>query len=134
MSRFVRSVKLFEEYIDEGVVKKISPDFQRAESLKLKSKRKYFLLQKTIKNTGIADNSANDYVEYCYNIIMFLLRVKMLTEGYSSSERCAHESEVSFARTLGLSETDISFLVQLRYFRNGFFIMGKDLIKNMLKK
>ena len=61
----MKIVRSFEEFIKEGIIKKISPDRQRAENLFLESERKFSLLQKTIKNMGIDDNNANDYVEYC---------------------------------------------------------------------
>src|SRR3990167_2568731 len=101
----MKAVKSFEEFIKEGVVKRISPDKQRAENLFLESERKFLLLQKTIENMGIDDNNANDYVEYCYNIVMFLIRAKMLELGYRSSGPGAHEAEVAFARNLGFSES-----------------------------
>jgi len=121
----MRIIKSFEEFIKEGIVKKISPDKQRAENLFLESERKFGLLQKTIKNMGIDDNNANDYVEYCYNIIMFLIRAKMLEQGYTSSGQGAHEAEVAFARNTGFGESEIQLLDQLRYFRNGILYYGK---------
>lgn len=35
----MKIVKLFEEFINEGIVRKMSPDKQRAESLLLESKK-----------------------------------------------------------------------------------------------
>ncbi len=121
----MKIVRSFEEFIKEGIIKKISPDRQRAENLFLESERKFSLLQKTIKNMGIDDNNANDYVEYCYNIIMFLLRAKMLEQGYTGSGQGAHEAEVAFARNIDFSESEVQFLDQLRYFRNGILYYGK---------
>ena len=121
----MKVVKLFEEFIGEGVVKRVSPDRQRAENLFLESERKYLLLQKTIENMGIDNNNANDYVEYCYNIVMFLIRAKMLELGYRSSGPGAHEAEVAFARNIGFSGSEVRLLDQLRYFRNGIMYYGK---------
>ena len=42
----------FEEYIEEEVVSRISPDLQRAESLKIEAGRKYSLLKKQISLMG----------------------------------------------------------------------------------
>ncbi|MEK6900168.1 MAG: hypothetical protein AABX05_03520 [Nanoarchaeota archaeon] len=120
-------VRSFKEFITEGIVKKISPDKQRAENLFLESERKFSLLQKTIKNMGIDDDNANDYVEYCYNIMMFLIRAKMLEQGYAGSGQGAHEAEVAFARDIHFNESEIQFLDQLRYFRNGILYYGKRL-------
>ncbi len=123
----MRVVKSFEEFMREGVVKKISPDTQRAADLYQESERKFHSLQKIIKHMGVEDATANDYVEYGYNIILFMLRAKMLERGYASSGQGAHEAEVAFARTLHLNEADILFLDQLRYFRNGILYYGKRL-------
>lgn len=130
----MRSVKKFEEYEELGIVKTITPDINRAINLKLESERKLKLLEKTIKKMGIDDNNSNDYVEYCYNIIMFLIRAKMLEYGYSSSGQGAHEAEVSFARKLDLKESEIQLLNQLRYFRNGILYYGKQFDKEYAKQ
>jgi len=74
----MRIIKKFEEYIDRGITKKISPDIQRAQNLQQESKRKYALLKTQIKKLGVDDDNSNDYVDYCYNIIMFLIRSRML--------------------------------------------------------
>src|SRR3989344_3409463 len=121
----MRIVKSFEEFIKEGIVKKVSPDRQRAENLFLESERKFILLQKTIKNMMIDDHNANDYVEYCYNILLFLIRAKMSEQGYTSSGQGAHEGEVAFARNIDFSESEVQALDQLRYFRNGILYYGK---------
>ena len=83
---------------------------------------------------GIDDDNANDYVEYCYNIIMFLIRSKMFKSGYSSSGKGAHEAEVAFTRNLGFNDAEIKFLDQLRYFRNGILYYGKSFDKEYAEK
>ena len=130
----MRIVKLFEEFIKEQIVKKISPDNQRAENLSLESERKYYLLQKTIETMGIDDNNANDYIEYCYNIVLFLIRAKMLKQGYTSSGQGAHEAEVAFTRNIDFKESEVQFLEQLRYFRNGVLYYGKRFDKEYAEK
>ena len=118
-------MKKFEEYLMEGVAKKITPDHQRAKNLYIESERKFNLLHKIIKRMGIDDDIANDYIEYCYNIIIFLIRAKMLEQGYSSSGQGAHEAEVSFGEKLEFSGQEIQSIDQLRYFRNGILYYGK---------
>ena len=130
----MRLVKSFEEFIKEGIVKKISPDKQRAENLFLESQRKFSLLQKTIKNMGIDDNNANDYVEYCYDILIFLLRARMLANGYYASGLGAHEAEVSYLKVLGFPESEIGFTDELRYFRNGILYYGASLDREYEEK
>ena len=130
----MRAIKLFEEYLEEDVVKKVSPDFQRAEHLENESKRKFHLLKENISKLGVGDENANDYVEYCYNIIIFLIRSKMFKKGYASSGQGAHEAEVAFTRKLGLNDFELELLDQLRYFRNGILYYGKRFDKEYAEK
>ena len=128
------TMKKFEEYLQEGVVQKITPDNQRAKNLYLESERKFRNLQKMKKKLEIDDENANDYIEYCYNIIIFLIRAKMLEQGYSSSGQGAHEAEVSFEEKLGFSQQEIQETDQLRYFRNGILYYGKKFDQEYAKK
>ena len=57
---------------------------------------------------------------------MLLLRAKMLEEGFSSVGKGAHEAEVSYAKHIGFSESELLLLDQLRYFRNGILYYGKQ--------
>lgn len=128
------AIKSFEEFLKEGIVKKISIDKNRANNLYLESQRKFKLLQKKIDKLGVDDESANDYIEDCYNILIFLIRAKMLEEGYSSSGHGAHEAEVSYSRKLKFNESDIELLDRLRYFRNGILYYGKRFDKEYAEK
>lgn len=128
------AIKIFEDFLKEGIVKKISIDKNRANNLYLESQRKIKLLQKKIDKLGIDDESANDYIEDCYNILIFLIRAKMLEEGYSSSGQGAHEAEVSYSRKLKFNESDMELLDKLRYFRNGIIYYGKRFDKEYAKK
>ena len=130
----MRIIKLFEEFLDNNTVTKISPDIQRSKNLIMESERKYVALQKMIQKMHVNDANANDYVEYCYNIIMLHLRAKMLENGYSSSGQGSHEAEVSFARKLNINEHDVRMLDQLRYFRNGILYYGKQFDKEYANK
>ena len=130
----MRSVKFFEEFIDDGIIKKVSVDKERAKSLILESERKMKSLNENIDKIGIKDDNANDYVEYCYDILMFLIRARLYSLGYSSRGQGAHEAEVSFARNMGFSETEVQFLNQLRYFRNGILYYGTRLDKEYAEK
>ena len=127
-------MKSFEEYLSGGIVRKITPDTQRAKNLYLESKRKLKQLEKTINRQGIDDENANDYVEYGYNIIMFFIRANMFERGYTGSGQGAHEAEVSFTESLGLSKEEVRFLDELRYFRNGILYYGKRFDKEYALK
>jgi len=127
-------IKIFKEYINEGTIRQISPDKERAQDLFLESERKFNLLEETIQKMDIRDDNANDYVEYCYNIIMFLIRAKMLEKGYISSGQGAHEAEVAFARNFKLNDSEVRLLNQLRYFRNGILYYGKRFDREYAEK
>jgi hypothetical protein len=127
-------IKTFQEYEEQGTIKKISPDSQRAKNLQLEAQRKFTLLQKQITQLSINDENANDYVEYCYNILMIAIRSKMLKEGYNSSGKGAHEAEVSFVQKLKFSEAEIEILNKLRFFRNGILYYGKQFDKEYAEK
>lgn len=130
----MRAIKHFDEFIKTGIVKQQSSDFSRADFLKEESKKSYSFLQKKIKAFGIDNETANDLIKSCYDIIMELIRAKMLLEGYNASGQGAHEAEVSYLRTLGLKEKDVQFADQLRYFRNGMLYYGTSLDEEYAQK
>jgi len=121
----MNSLKTFEEYKKQGIIKKVSINKQRAESLRKEAERKMLSLDIRLKKIGIDKDNANDYVEYCYDMMMLLIRAKLYLLGYSSSGKGAHEAEVSYTRMIGFKEKDVRFLDQIRYFRNGILYYGK---------
>ena len=123
----MRRLKTLEEFLKEGIVRKITPDTERAKSLIAEAERKKSSLNENTEKVGLKDENANDYVEHCYDIMMFLIRAKMYSEGYASSGQGAHEAEVAYTRKIGFEETTVEFLDQLRYFRNGILYYGKRL-------
>ena len=127
-------LKNFEEYIKEGIVKKVKPDSERAKSLIKTAERKMNSLNENIQKVGIKDENANDYLEYCYDTLMILIRAKMLLKGYNSSGFKAHEAEVSYMRILGFKENDIQFADKMRFFRNGILYYGTALDKEYAEK
>lgn len=64
----------------------------------------------------------NYVVETCYDILIELIRAKLLLDGFKTD---SHEAEVSYMRNLGFSENDVMFMNDLRYFRNGIKYYGK---------
>ena len=121
----MKPLKKFGEYVELGVVKKQSPDVQRANNLISEADRKSNSLNRTLKDTGLDDENANDIIEFCYDIIINLVRAKMLSKGFNSSGYGAHEAEVSYLRELKFLENEVEFVNQLRYFRNGIMYYGK---------
>jgi hypothetical protein len=129
----LRPIRNFEEFVIEGIIKKQSPDKSRANFLLEESKQNYELLLELIPKLGVEDKTANLFVKSCYDILMELVRAKMLLEGYNASGAGAHEAEVSYLRLIKLNEKEIQFADQMRYFRNGILYYGTILDKEYAK-
>ena len=127
-------VRDFEECIMLGVVKVQKPDNSRAEFLVKASGQSYVNLMEKIDKIGIKKSNANDFVRDCYDILMEIIRAKMLLDGYNASGFGAHEAEVSYMRKLNFEEKDIQFADQIRYFRNGILYYGEILDKEYAEK
>src|SRR3990167_2779362 len=123
----MRAIRNFEDSIKEKIVKKQSIDKSRAEFLIKESENSYNNLLEKIQKIELSDNNANDFVKSCYDIIMEIIRAKMLLEGYNASGFGAHEAEVSYMRILGFYENDVQFADQIRFFRNGMLYYGTQL-------
>jgi len=118
-------VKEFADFVNEGIIKKQSPDKSRADFLFKELEKSRVFLKRLINSLGINNESANSIIKLSYDIIMEILRAKMLVKGLNASGTGAHEAEVSFLRELGFSENEVQFANQLRYFRNGIMYYGK---------
>ncbi len=130
----MKTIKQFQEFIKDGIVKKQFPNKSRAEFLISESEKSYEFLHKKITTFGINEQTANDLVKSCYDVVMELVRAKMLIEGYNSSGQGAHEAEVSYLRELGFNEKEIQFADQLRFFRNGMLYYGTILDEEYAEK
>ena len=130
----MRYLKSFEDFIKEGIVKRVTIDKERAKSLAKESERKMNSLNEQLEKIGVKDENANDYIEYCYDMIMYLIRAKLFSEGYIASGQGAHEAEISYLKILGFAEKDILFADQMRYFRNGILYYGTFLDKEYAEK
>jgi len=117
-------LKKFEEFLNSGVVRKQTPDGERAKSLIIESKEKLKFFEKVKERLGTEELSPNYVIETCYDVLIELLRAKLLTLGYKTD---SHETEVSYMKNLGFSEQETDFMNQLRYFRNGIKYYGKIL-------
>lgn len=126
--------KEFEYYLKEGIARKTFQDKPRAQFLIKESEISLDGLKERIKIIGINDKNANSIIKDCYDIIMELIRAKMLLEGYSSSGSYAHEAEVSYLKKIGYPDSEVSFLNELRHFRNSVTYYGKILDKEYAEK
>ena len=119
-------MRKFDEYIKEGIIRNVSSNAERAKDLRKEAARKFAALNEKVEKLGVRDDNANDYVEYCYDLIMALIRAKLFLKGYLSNGQGAHEAEVSYLEKLEFSESDVNFTDKLRYFRNGILYYGKQ--------
>lgn len=126
------TLRKFEDFVKEGTVKKRTPNIQRALSLINESEEKRQFLSISLKSIPEEKMNANFIVDYCYDILIELLRAKMFTEGYNSGS--SHEAEVSYMRILGFSEADTGFMDEMRYYRNGTKYYGTILGLDYAKK
>lgn len=126
--------KEFEYYLQKGIIRKLTPDIPRAEFLLKESRVSLEGLKERVQIIGINDKNANSIIKDCYDIIMEIIRAKLLLKGYSSSGSYAHESEISYLKNIGFPENEISFLNELRYFRNSVTYYGKILDKEYADK
>ena len=118
----MRRLKTFDEFLKLRIVKKQSPDRERAKNLLLESQEKFNFFEKVRDKIGDNGLSPNFVVENCYDILIEILRGKLLYLGYKID---SHEVEISYMRNLGFPELDVLFMNELRYFRNGIKYYGK---------
>ena len=119
--------KNFEEYLAKGVIRKGSVNRSRAEFLIKESEKSLRGLNKRINIMKIDEDNANSIIKDCYDILIELIRAKLLLDGYNSSGQFAHEAEVSYLKKLGFSDNEVGFINDLRYFRNSINYYGKIL-------
>lgn len=126
--------KDFSYYLNKGIVRKGQINKSRSEFLKNEAELSLEGLNERVKIIGINDKNANSIIKDCYDIIMELIRSKMLLEGYSASGNYSHEAEISYLKELGFETKEIGFLNDLRYFRNSVTYYGKILDKEYARE
>lgn len=119
-------MRTFEEYLREGVARKQTADLPRARALAAEAEESLAVLRAFLEAMPLSDRNANHVIKNTYDIIMELIRSKMLSQGYNTSGQGAHESEVAYLERLGFPAGDIEFADRLRYFRNGIVYYGKS--------
>ncbi|MEK6876638.1 MAG: hypothetical protein AABX63_04450 [Nanoarchaeota archaeon] len=126
------NLRKFEEFVSAGIVKKQTLNRQRALSLIKEAEEKKNFLIISLKNIPKEQMNANFVVDYCYDILMELIRAKMFEDGYNAGN--SHEAEVSYLENLGFPESDIRFMNEIRYYRNGTKYYGTILEKDYAEK
>lgn len=127
-------LKTFDGYMADGTARKQSPDKLRAKSLISESEDSYKILLSFVEKMALDDSNANHVIKNAYDIIMELIRAKMLSDGFTTTGKGAHEAEVSYLAEIGFSSKDVDFANELRYFRNGIMYYGKKFDKVYAEK
>ncbi|MBU2523295.1 MAG: hypothetical protein KKE23_03330 [Nanoarchaeota archaeon] len=130
----MNSPRKFKEYVAAGTIIKISPNKPRAEFLIEESRNSLEGLNERIEQIGINSKNANSIVKDCHDMIMELIRARLLLDGYTSSGAYAHEAEVSYLAELKFSDNEVIFLNGLRFFRNSVTYYGKILDEEYAKE
>jgi len=125
----MRGIRSFEEFVQKNIVRKQSADKSRAQFLIQESERSYANLLEMIEKLTVNDDNANMFIKSCYDLLMELIRAKLLLDGYNASGFGAHEAEVAYMVILGFTEKDVQFADQMRFFRNGIVYYGTCLDK-----
>ena len=115
----------FQYYISQGIVKKSTFGSSRAEFLINETKKSIIGLNRVIKKIGIDEFSVNSIIKDIQDIILEMIRAKMLLDGFSASGNNAHEAEVSYLKVLNFSDADVSEVNELRKARNSITYYGK---------
>ena len=124
----------FEGYLKKGTIRKCAVNKPRARFLINESEKTFSGLKKRLEIMGIDEDNANSIVKDCYDVLMELIRARLLLDSYNSSGLFAHEAEVSYLREMGFSDKDVSFLNDMRYFRNSVTYYGKLLTVDYAEK
>jgi len=127
-------MKEFNEFVKKGIIVKQSINKSRAKDLIEESERKYNSLKQLLDKIGLDNENANDVIEYCYDVLIGLIRAKLYLEGFKASGEGAHEAEVSYLSKLNFSENEVRFIDDLRYFRNGVKYYGRRFDKEYAEK
>ena len=86
----MKSVKMFSEYLKEGIVTKRMPDMTRAKSLMKESEKSYNFLKIVVEKVQVDDSNSNNIIKNAYDVVMELIRARMIAGGFSSSGKAAN--------------------------------------------
>ncbi len=127
-------MKPFEDYLNERIIIKCTINISKAKYFIEETDKSYRGLLKRIDVMGIDEDNANSIIKDCYDILMELIRAKLLLNGYCSAGQYAHEAEISFLRKCNFTENEIIFMNEIRYSRNSITYYGKLLSKEYTGK
>ena len=126
------SLRSFEEYLNMGIIKRVTLNKARALSLVAESEKKKQFMELILNKIEAKQVNPNFIIDFCYDILIELIRAKMIIDGFNSEK--SHEAEISYMRKLKFQEKDIEFMDKLRYYRNGIKYYGKIIDEEYSKK
>ena len=94
----MRALRDFDEFVRSGTVRRRRPDPARARSLISEAEHRRTFLRELVQKIPISEENANYFVEGAYDVLISLVRAKLLADGFSSSGEGAHEAEVAYMR------------------------------------
>ena len=130
----MKPILSFEEYLEKGIVKKQRSDISRANFLIEEANKSFSGLKQRIEKIGINELNASSIVKDSHDIILELVRAKMLLKGFNASGIGAHEAEVAYMKELGFYKLEIEFMNEVRFLRNGVLYYGKVIDKEYAEK
>jgi hypothetical protein len=130
----MRALRDFSEFVKTGIMRKRRPDPARSKSLVSEADKRRAFLTELRGKIPISEENANYFVEGAYDVLISLIRARLLLDGYSSSGQGAHEAEVAYMREFGFSEKDTRFMNDLRYFRNSIKYYGRQFDQEYAEK
>ncbi len=113
-------MRTFEEFLEQGLVKKKKKDEARAKSLIEGAGKRKAIMEKYLP---MNEETAIQIIEESYDIIRELLEAKLSKEGYKSYN---HEAVVSYLSNLEFSKDEVIFVDKLREIRHGTKYYGKE--------
>ena len=122
----MRPLRSFDEFLTLGIVRKTFCDKLRAKSLVEEATKRELFLSELGKKLNLSDSNANYFIEASYDILIELIRAKLFSDGFNVSAQGNHEAEVTYLQKLGFLESEVRFMNDLRYFRNGILYYGKS--------
>lgn len=125
-------MKTFEQYLSLKIIRKVKENLERAKSLIAEAEKKRLFMLRVIQQLSFQETEPNFIIDNCYDILIELIRALLFSAGYNS--RNSHEAEVSYMHHLGFTESEVSFMDELRYFRNGIKYYGKILEREYAQK
>jgi len=130
----MRSTLNFEEYLKEGIVIKQRPNVPRANFLIEEANKSFLGLKQRVEQMGVNELNASSIVKDAHDIVLELIRAKMLIDSFNASGVDAHKVEVVYMAKLGFSKVEIEFMDELRYLRNGVLYYGTKINKEYAEK